>query len=269
MNIFWIVLILIFAAADPAWAHDCWIQPNHFKLGLDSILIIRLLVGHQMKTDKELALEKKMTPRLTLQTRTGTKNLIPMSEEGSLPLLSLKPEFTGTGLVAMDRDFTDIVLENDKFTSYISGEHHSQWTDRVNANPRGKQKEEYARCVKTLVHVGEDPPCPEVASLETGQRLEILLLSSPWQAEPVRVKVLFDGKPLAEKTVTAFVSNDSMVSQTAVTTENGEAKFQYMGPGMWLVRLIHLFPCEDDRDMDWTSYWGAFCFETASPESSC
>jgi hypothetical protein len=52
-----------------------------------------------------------------------------------------------------------------------------------------------------------------------------------------------------------------MVSLTAVTGENGEAVFDNQKSGMWLIRLVHLFACEDERDMDWTSYWSSFCFE--------
>lgn len=262
MKIFWTVFALILTSTSPAWAHDCWLQPDHFKIGIDTLLVIRLLVGHHLKVDKEMSLEKNMTPRLSLLTREKVVNLLSSMDDGSLPVVSRLPEFTGTGLVAMDREFTDIILENDKFSSYITGEHHSHLMEQVKANPRGNQKEEYARCVKTLVQVGDAPYSPEVAARETGQKLEILLLSLPVQTESVRIKVLFDRKPLPNKTVSALIKNqEEITSLTAVTGKNGEAVFENPKPGMWLIRLIHLFACDEERDMDWTSYWGAFCFE--------
>jgi uncharacterized GH25 family protein len=262
MKIFWTALALVLVSAAPAWAHDCWLQPDRFKMGLDALLMIRLLVGHKLKVDKELPLEKKMTPRFSILTRDKEVNLLPVLDDESLPALKIHPQFSGTGMVVMDRGFTEIFLENDKFSSYIAGEYHSHLLDQVEANPREKQKEEYARCMKTLVHVGDASFTHELVSLETGQRLEILLLSRPLSTEPVRIKVLFDHEPLPNKTVTAFIKNqDAMVSLTAVTGENGEAVFDNQKSGMWLIRLVHLFACEDERDMDWTSYWSSFCFE--------
>ena len=264
MKIFCTALVLVLVSAAPVMAHDCWLQPDHFKIGLDTLLMIRLLVGHKLKVDKELPLEKNMTPRVTILTRDQEVNLLPVLDDESIPAVSCHPQFTGTGLLVMDRGFTDIILENEKFSSYIAGEYHSHLLGQAEANPRGKQKEEYARCMKTLVHVGDAPFTREVASLETGQRLEILLLSRPLSTEPVRIKVLFDHEPLPNKTVTAFIKNqDGMVSLTAVTGENGETVFDNPKSGMWLIRLVHLFACVDDRDMDWTSYWSSFCFERA------
>nr|WP_321396385.1 DUF4198 domain-containing protein [uncultured Desulfobacter sp.] len=264
MKILGTALVLVLICAAPAWAHDCWLQPDHFKIGLDTLLIIKLLVGHELDITKELVLEKKLTPRLSLLTRDKEVDLLSQLEDKSLPAVNFLPKFTGTGLVVMDRGFTDIVLENDKFSSYIKSEYHSHLLDQVKANPRGKQKEEYARCIKTLVQVGHAPFDPKVAARQIGQKLEILLLSVPMQTDPVRVKVLFDQKPLPKRTVTAFISNQAgMTSQTAVTQENGEAVFENTATGMWLIRLIHLSACKEERDMDWTSYWGAFCFEMA------
>lgn len=262
MKILGTVLILIFVSAAPAWAHDCWIQPAFFTLSLESLLLIKLLVGHNLENAKELPMDKKMTPLLSLVNRDKELDLLPVLDDKSLPAVTVQPDFEGTGLVAMHRDFSEIIMENDKFSSYITSEHHSHLLDQVKANPRGKQKEEYARCMKTLFQVGETAYDPEVASRETGQRLEILLLSMPKQPEAVRIRVLFDQKPLPNKTVTAFTQDqDNVVSQTSVTGESGEAVFENSGAGMWLIRLIHLFPSEGERDMDWTSYWGSFCFQ--------
>ena len=264
MKIFLTVLALVLVSAVPAWAHDCWLQPDHFKIGLDTLLIVKLFVGHNLEITKELILEKKLTPRLSLLTREKEVDLLLELEDESLPAVKFLPKFTGTGLLAMDKGFTDIILENDKFSSYIKGEHHAHLLEQVESNPRGKQKEEYARCIKTLVQVGDDPYSPEIAARQTGQKLEILLLSVPRQTEPVRIKVLFDQKPLPHKTVTALIQNqEGMITQTVVTGEDGQAVFENAVAGMWLIRLIHLSACEEERDMDWTSYWGAFCFEMA------
>ena len=45
------------------------------------------------------------------------------------------------------------------------------------------------------------------------------------------------------------------------TDENGSAVFSIGEPGMWLVRLINLYPCTQVEETDWESYWASYCFE--------
>lgn len=265
-RIFFNALILIFATATPALAHDCWLQPDNFKLGLEMLLVARIFVGHRLKIDKELPLDKSITPRLDLFTRTGKQDLVPLLLDQGLPAISFAPKFQGSGLLAMDRDFTSITLENDKFSSYLEHEHHLHLLDQVESNSRGRQKEEYARCMKAIVQVGDFKDEPELWTQMTGQKLEILLLSPPESQKPVRIQVLFEGQPLADKTVTAFnLVPNAQTDQTVTTDYNGMAEFENTRTGFWLIRLIHLYPNREKKDMDWTSYWASYCFEI--PES--
>ncbi len=265
-RIFFSALILVFATATPAFAHDCWLQPDHFRLGLEMLLAARIFVGERLKSDKELPLDKKITPRLDLFTRKGRQDLVPRLLDQGLPAISFMPEFQGSGLLAMDRDFTAITLETDKFTSYLAHEHHLHLLDQVEANSRSSQKEAYARCMKALVQVDNFQDEPELWAQRTGQKLEIILLSPPKSQKPVRVQVLFEGRPLADKTVTAVNAGpNAQTDQTMTTDHNGMAEFENSRAGLWLIRLVHLYPCREEKDMDWTSYWASFCFEIPEP----
>jgi uncharacterized GH25 family protein len=268
MRYFFDALLLLLLLATPAFAHDCWLQPDHFRLGLETLLVARLFVGHLLKPDKELALEKQMTPRLALLRPDRTIDLRPLLDEGATPLVTCRAEGHGPGLLVMERDFTDIALANDKFGQYIAHEKHEHLLPQVLANPRGEQKERYARCAKALVHFGEGDN-DMLHSRVAGLRLEILLTRSPLRletGEPLRAKVLYDGRPLPDKYVTAYHQTDGQEARklSAKTDADGLATFEAAAPGTWLLHLIHLYPYKGEQDLDWESYWSTFCFEIPS-----
>jgi uncharacterized GH25 family protein len=258
-------LLLLLLYATPALAHDCWLQPDHFRIGLETLLVARLFVGHLLKPEKELPLEKQMTPRLDLLRPEGAIDLRPLLNEGDTPLVTCRAEAQGPGLLVMERDFTDITLANDKFGHYIAHEKHAHLLPQVLANPRGEQKERYARCAKAWVYFGEGAD-DMLYSQVAGLRLEILLTRSPLRmesGEPLRAKVLFNGRPLPDKHVTAYHQPAGQEARklSAKTDADGLATFEAAAPGLWLLHLIHLYPYRGEQDLDWESYWSTFCFE--------
>ena len=268
LSLFGTVILLVLLVATPAFAHDCWLQPDHFTIGMESLIIARLFVGHRLKKDKALPLEKAMTPRLGLVTAEKEIDLISMTPDGHMPIVDYQPAFQGPGLLVMDRDFTPITLANDKFGQYLSHEHHERLMHLVEANPRGEQKERYARCVKVLIQVGGLTE-EKLYDRMSGQKLEIVLRSDPARIKPddsLMVDVFFEGKPLGDSYVTALVMTPEgkVVEAFEKTNSDGMAVFKSTRPGIWLLRLVHLYPYGGDHDMDWESYWAAYCFEITS-----
>ncbi|MGM0452171.1 MAG: DUF4198 domain-containing protein [Thermodesulfobacteriota bacterium] len=259
------VVILTLFFADPVFAHDCWLQPDKFYLGLEAFLFARLFVGHKMAPEKELPLEKNMTPRLDLIRKDGKIDLLDQLTDGCQPAVAFDPGAEGSGLIVMDRDFTMITLDNEKFGTYLSHEKHEQLLPAMKANPRGEQVERYARCMKALVQVG-DRIDDKIPNKRTDQKLEIILHTHPRLCtgnSVLEASVFFDGNPLADKYVTAcqLRPDGKVFEQTACTDANGNASFTVEGPGVWLLRLIHLSPYTGSQDIDWESYWASFCFD--------
>ena len=257
--------LLILALPADSLAHDCWLQPDSFRIGLESLLLVRLLTGHRLKALKELAFEKAMIPRFDLYTRTGRTDLLPLSVEGQTPVIEYRADFEGQGLVVMDKDFTDIMLTRDQFDSYMTREGHPDLLAlREDAERHPQEKERYARCMKALVQV--EGPAGTLHDYPTGQKLEIMLGNDPGQSKPgesMAIKVLFENQPLANKYVTAHkLPFDGEASKESVKTDaNGAAIFRIDEPGVWLVRMVHISPCSDIGETDWESYWASYCFE--------
>lgn len=261
--IFSIIIVLSFST--PAFAHDCWLQPDKFYIGLEALLFARLVVGHRMKPEKELPLEKAMTPRLELFTNKGCIGLLPLFAEGDIPAVKYHHGVEGPGLLVMDRDFTAINLNNEKFSTYLTHEMHTELLPMVEFSSHDEQKERYARCMKALIQVGDNSD-GEIHDKVIGQKLEIILDYNPCHCKPgdfINITVLFEGRPLAGRYVTIYQKNlQSQVSEKFVKTDqNGRAAFRVNGPGICLIRLVHLYPCPDNESLDWESYWSSFCFE--------
>ncbi len=259
------VLIFVLVFADPVFAHDCWLQPDKFYLGLEAFLFARLFVGHKLAPEKELPLEKTMTPRLELIRKDGKIDLLDQLADGRKTAIAFDPEAEGSALILMDRDFTMITLDNEKFGTYLSHEKQEQLLPAMKANPRGEQIERYARCMKALVQVG-DRIDEEIPNQKTDQKLEIILHTHPRLCtgnSPLKASVFFDGEPLGDKYVAAYQlrPDGKVFEQTAYTDKSGNASFVVNGPGVWLLRLIHLSPYTGSQDIDWESYWASFCFE--------
>lgn len=258
------VIMMLLCLPSLAFAHDLWLQPDAFQIGLNSLLVVRLLTGHLLKAQKEFPLEKKMMPRLQLFSRNRQIDILTQSPDGQSPLIEYTADFEGQGLVTADKSFTTITLTAEQFRKYLESEYNTGViAHKTDAEQRTEEKERYARCMKTLVQTDSASECYDVV---TGQKLEIILKTNPFQCgigEKMEFRVLFDNNPLKNKTVKAYRSDsDGQTAKlTATTDQTGSSFFVIDQPGVWLIRLVHLYPCPAEDEMDWESYWASYCFE--------
>lgn len=91
---------------------------------------------------------------------------------------------------------------------------------------------------------------PTTAALKPyGKGLEIVPVSHPsdiYAGDKFKLKILFDGKPVAGKEVSAFIAQDGNEHEKARATTNtnaqGEAEFLFAGPGLYLLYVRHTAP---------------------------
>ena len=121
-------------------------------------------------------------------------------------------------------------------------------------------RERYSRSIKAIVQVG--PKLDPVATQPTGQDIEIVPMVHPYSLTPgatLEVQVLFRGKPLAGRAITAANRLNSNVSKKTVRTDAaGKAKFIIPRAGDWMLRLIHIEPATGG--VDFRSYWANLTF---------
>ena len=98
-----------------------------------------------------------------------------------------------------------------------------------------------------------------------GHPIEIVLLDDPYAAargDKLRVEVLLEGAPLPRAPVTAHVRlpGGGVRTARARTNRRGVARIELTDPGVWLVRLVHLRPCDECTHTDWESFWASYSF---------
>ena len=227
--------------------------------------------GSELAPEFELELPKDLTPRFDLMSASREINLLHGLSDGEIkPLLTRTVDFDGVALITMDHDFFLTALENKKFLEYLDHEEFDEQTLRDGMGLRPRQHERFARAFKTLIRAGVGDHGVGYKHV-LGQKIEIVLQNNPYQLDPgetLGVKVLFDGKPLADALVKAFNRDaEGHISEyKARTNAEGITQFTLDKPGVWLLRLVRLQPCVersagDCEGIDWESYWTSYPFE--------
>jgi len=174
-------------------------------------------------------------------------------EENSL-VASLKKD-KRLKLVALELYPHPIVLETEKFAGYIKSEAAEKF---IGATFDAPQRESYAKFAKVLI-------ANDSFEKVVGQKFEIILLTNPSNisaGERLKVKVLFDGKPLKNLRVTSGAQNlnDGKYFAHSRTDADGLAEIEISGGGLWFVRTHFIRPHFDADKFDYESFWASVTF---------
>lgn len=259
----------LFAVAMHADAHDFWLSAE--RTLPDGAPALRLWVGHHLVAEESRPYTAASTRSFRLLTADGTRDLGADARDGTDPFHTLPAATTVPALVVLDRNPVDIALESTKFDGYLAEEHLKDILAQRSGKPPKEGRERYTRHIKVLVGDDEDAEDPLHARV-LGQALEIVLLDAPRDpgaGRKLRAKVLFEGKPLAGRTLTVLhdadmrFDSDNARVRTVVTGDDGIASFDYDQPGVWMLRMVHMQPCKTDcGDADWRSWWAAYAIQS-------
>ncbi len=264
-----IFLFFAFLSIEFSWAHDYWLQPKKFMLSKGDTLVVHLYVGDRLKKEIERELQKDMTLKFEILTDTKSVNLLDELPDKMLPVIEKKVDFEGLALIGMERSYAYIELNRKNFLEYIKhdvGEKELGEIKRLlrKLPKREVEKEKYTRYIKALIVSGDDFD-GDVYKKVLNQKLEIVLLNNPYKLKPgdiIEAKILFEGKPLPDKTVMGYnFYEGKFFEYKARTDKEGKIKFKVKNPGLWLIRLTHILPCKNCSDADWESFWASFTFE--------
>jgi uncharacterized GH25 family protein len=171
-------------------------------------------------------------------------------------------DFKGLGLIHMERDYAKITLSNDKFKSYLQGDNIENI--KMDDSTKTEQTERYTRYIKTLIQ--SNPKSKDnIYKTIVGHNLEIILLQNPYelgQGDWISAKVLFMGKPLTNKVITARnrIGNEPAIFQYSRTDEKGICSFKLEREGDWFFHATHMIPSTAKDEADWESFWTTFSF---------
>jgi uncharacterized GH25 family protein len=256
-----IITTLIFSAN--AFAHEYWFEPETFFPAINEKTAIHLYVGDGLTKDREeRKYQPEKTPMFQLFSASKTWDLKTDSVADAMPIYNFAAEKSGNYLLAMERNWSYIKLEPQKFEDYLREDGLEYISaERAKLGETMKEgRERYSRYIKSLLQVGGKND--KTYKKRLGLRLEITPLENPYAkkvGDSLQFQVLFDGKPLADRTI--FADNRSAETQKMITDKNGKFIIKIEKKGLWLARLVVMQRCKIDcGEADWESFWGAFSF---------
>jgi uncharacterized GH25 family protein len=261
------ILITVFlSAALPA--HEYVLIANNFLVKEGESLRLHLFVADGFNIELERPFQKSMTKQFGLITEKGHTDLLPGAADGTLPIFQMDVDFRGLGLIHMERDYARITLSNDKFKSYLAGDNIENI--QIDDSTRTDQSERYTRYIKTLIQ-SNPKPNDRIYSTKVGHKFEIIPLQNPYTLKPgdwIKAKVLFMGKPLVDKAITARnrKGNKAAIFQYSRTDNEGICSFKLERDGEWFFHATHMIASPDKQDADWESFWTTFSFGMAEED---
>jgi uncharacterized GH25 family protein len=245
------------------FGHECWFEPGKFFLMPGETTAVRLFVGDGLVKDREeKVFERSKTTTFKLFSSSNKWDLITSVNEGAKPVYQFSGQPSGNYLIAMERNWSYITLEAKEFEDYlkVDGMDYISEERRKAGETNKEGKERYSRFIKGLIQVGDKQDSAYGKRL--GLKLELIPTSNPYKktiGDTIEFQILFDGKPLANRTV--FADNSESETLRMVTDKNGKFAFKIGKPGLWLARLVTMRRCMIDCDgVVWESFWGSYSF---------
>ncbi len=258
----------------PAQAHDFWIEPGSFRPAPGAKVPLRLFVGMDFAGQPTVYLPDTFE-RYTAVGPDGEKNITGIL--GDDPAGQFTVTRPGPYIVAYRSTLFTVTFDTlAEFEQYLEKEGLERIKtlrayDSMNGGgraapgaaadgpPKGKViRENYSRSAKSLVIAGKPGAAADRA---LGLRLELVAEKNPYTTRRVPLRLIYEGKPLADALVVAFNKAEPLKKQNARTDKDGRVQLDFDRPGIWLVTSVHMFPAPPKTNADWESIWASLTFE--------
>lgn len=253
--------VTLAAAARVVLAHDVWIEPSAFKAEPGQRIGVGLRVGMEFKGDP-VPRNPERIEKLVLVS--GDEEIPVPGEDGKDPAGSVSVPGPGVHVLVYRSRPAAIELPPDEFRSYLEEEGLERILElRAKRGQAEKPaREVYSRCAKALVASGAK--VPEGYDRVVGLPLELVPEANPFRLGETRelpVRLLFEGKPLAEALVVAMDRGSPQRKVAGRTGPDGRVRLPLGRPGPWLVKAVHMVEAAEGKGADWESFWASLTFE--------
>jgi uncharacterized GH25 family protein len=253
---------LLIGLALPAAAHEFWIEPKAFRVEPGAPIVADLKVGQNFRGDTYPYLKSRFVSFRSTD-RAGSRDV--KGDEGDTPAVNIRS--AAKGLHVISYLATAHRLDFDKWEDFVEyvGYEGLGWVAEAHKQrglPESGFAEDYVRCAKALVQVGE--PSAGDQDLVTGMPLELIAEQNPYAALPpseLPVTLLWQGKPIGDIQIRVFQDNGSVTDTTTRTDPTGKAVISLRGGGRFLLNAVHMQEAPPDGAAKWESYWASLTFD--------
>ena len=252
------------------FAHDLWLVPATFSVAPDTRVAVMLNTGDTFPVS-DAAVKPERIERAALITA-----------EGSTPVATFRTEATSTvaDIVAPSKEggaIVEVVLKpiatkqpRASFDEFVKHEGLDAIAEQLarTSERRAEERRTYAKYAKTLLRIGNGKGAAKLYQKPLGHRLEIVADTDPFSLRPggkFRVRLLFDGKPLAGARVVIGSTATETATQSKMpgvrTDSKGHADLQLDKTGrVHYVHALHMIPSTAGSDVEWESFWATLTF---------
>jgi hypothetical protein len=270
-----LALALGLFVAAPARAHEYWLAPSSWRVGPGGTVAFGALAGVGFAGERKLFSQERVVRLVARAARE--LDLTPVANAGDSTWARFGAADAGGLLIAYESNFAAITLGAPEFEHYLAVEGlDGPLARRRAARDAGPGHERYRRCAKAWLS-GSDATR---ATRPVGLPLEIVPLAAPGAGATLRVRLLFEGQPLAGARLRAWrqplgpgerpldpARRDSVgAGWSGRTDARGEASVPVAQAGEWLLSAVHMIPSRDPTAADWESTWASLTFGRAATQ---
>jgi uncharacterized GH25 family protein len=253
--------------ATAAGAHDFWLIPDAFRITPASEFVIRGQTSSAFPTSESAVTVDRITAARVLGA-TGEERITALSTEDRSLLLRHRPSTPGQKVVTVSVGWRHMKETAESFRKYLvaeGAEEALKHYEKAGALPTAPIVRRYAKYAKTIVEVGDGP---RAFHRSADQPLEFIPTSDPSAVRArgeVRIRLLFQGAPLANARLHAGVA--PVIGHPAAkdldlrTSADGTVTVPLATNGTWNVRTIHVVPSPAGADANWDVHWATFVFQ--------
>jgi uncharacterized GH25 family protein len=254
--------ILLLSLLTVTNAQEFWLQPDNFFCKRGEKLVVSFKEGENFMGDA-WDFKKHSIAIFNLHHASTSMNLADSIKDGDKGNLSYTLKEEGTHLLVMKTNNVFNEMGADNFNAYLKEAGLDDIMDhRQKTNTVGLPgKENYAIHVKLFIQVGENKD--DTYKTVIGSPVEIVPQRNPYAlqiGDPVRFKILFDGKPVFGVRVKVWNRFDNRTTiQNIYTEQDGTFEARISNPGPWMVSVVRMVPSKQ-AGADWQSYKGSLVF---------
>lgn len=250
--------VAVCMAAAAASAHDFWLVPDAFAVSATGEIVVKGQTSSAFPTTLSAVTPDRVTSARVIGAADEERITALETRQNSL-VLRHRPKTSGQKIVAVEVGWRHVKETAESFRKYLVGEGAEDALERYNRSgqlPKSDIVRRYAKYGKTIVEVGNGA---RAFDRDAGHPLEFIPLSDPLAAGQLRMRLMFQGKPLDGARVhvgTAAVGTKDIT----LTTSNGGTITVPSAAGLWNVRTIHVVPSPAGADAQWDVHWATFVY---------
>jgi uncharacterized GH25 family protein len=252
-----LLFVILLSCAAKAAAHDFWIEPSTFRPAVGETVTLSLRVGQDFAGDP-VARSAQLVESFVVRDAAGER-AIPGIENRD-PAGFVRVERAGLAMIGYRSKPYPLTLPADRFEQFLRDE----GLERILAlRERGGQskspdRERFYRFAKTMLVTGA---AASGFDRPFGYRYELVPETNAALDAPLRVRVLFEGKPLAGALVTAISGDDPAARIARRSDAHGRVVLPLGRRGVWLIKSVQMVAAPPGVNADWESLWASVTFE--------